>query len=213
MAAPRFAYLHGFASSALSKKGLFLAGVLRGQGLVLERPDLNRPSFAELSHDAALEAISEMDRAGDEGRWRFIGSSFGGWLAARWAELHPDRVERMMLLCPGFDLGSRWPTILGAQKMAEWERQGFTEFPDGAGVATQVHHGYFLEAQRQPPWPRVPCPTRILHGRADVVVPIESSRRYVAEHPHVSLVELDDDHTLMGSLGPITDEVLAFLVD
>ena len=30
---------------------------------------------------------------------------------ATWAELHPERVERMFLLCPGFDLPSRWPLL------------------------------------------------------------------------------------------------------
>ncbi|HET6582240.1 MAG TPA: histidine kinase dimerization/phospho-acceptor domain-containing protein, partial [Nannocystaceae bacterium] len=49
-----------------------------------------------------------------------------------------------------------------------------------------------------------PCPTVILHGRNDTVVPIDDSRRFADEHG-VELVELDDDHPLAGSI----DRVLA----
>ena len=27
----------------------------------------------------------------------------GGYLAARWAQLHPERVERLFLMCPAFN--------------------------------------------------------------------------------------------------------------
>lgn len=44
-----------------------------------------------------------------------------------------------------------------------------------------------------------PCPTVILHGRNDAVVPIDDSRVFAREHG-VELVELDDDHPLAGSI-------------
>lgn len=31
-----------------------------------------------------------------------IGSSMGGYLSCRWAQLHPERVESLFLLCPAF---------------------------------------------------------------------------------------------------------------
>ena len=40
----------------------------------------------------------------------------------------------------------------------------------------------------------------IVHGRRDDVVPIASSRRYATLHPHVELVEVDDDHSLSSSV-------------
>jgi pimeloyl-ACP methyl ester carboxylesterase len=30
-----------------------------------------------------------------------IGSSMGGYIAARYAELHPEQVAKLVLLCPG----------------------------------------------------------------------------------------------------------------
>lgn len=212
----RFAYLHGFASGPLSRKGQYLSRIFSERGLALELPDLNRPSFAQLSHGAALEAIDQLCRGQQPGggerdqRWCLIGSSFGSWLAARWAELHPDRVERMVLLCPGFGLADRWPLLLGPERMARWEREGSLEMPDGAGVMVPVHWRFYEEAREQPPQPEVPCETLIIHGSRDEIVPIEGSRSYAAAREHVQLLELDDDHALAASAERIAQEVLGF---
>lgn len=204
----RFAYLHGFASGPLSRKGQYLSRVFSERGLSLELPDLNRPSFAQLSPGAALESIDVL--CADDRRWCFVGSSFGGWLAARWAELHPDRVDRLLLLCPGFGLADRWPLLLGPERMAQWEREGALEMPDGAGVMVPVHWRFYLEACEQPARPRVPCETLIVHGTADEVVPVEGSRRYAAAHEHVELVEVEDDHALARSVDRIAEETIRF---
>lgn len=206
----RYAYLHGLASSARSRKGVALERAFAAHGLALALPDLNCPSFALLDHDAMLAAVDELSAQQPDGPpWRLIGSSLGGWLAARWAELHPERVDRLVLLCPGFDLTERWPALLGADKMARWQREGSLPFADAGGELVDVHWGFMESARRQPGRPEVPCPTLILHGVYDDIVPIESSRRYAATRPHVRLVELDDDHALMKSLARVRDEVLA----
>jgi len=210
----RHTYLHGFASGPLSRKGRYLKEAFEARGLPFALPDLNRPSFAELSHDAVLAAVDDLDapaRAAGA-TWGFVGSSFGGWIAARWAELHPDRVFRLVLLCPGFGLADRWPHMLGPEAMETWEREGALEMEDGAGVPTPVHWGFYEESLRQPARPEVPCPTLILHGRNDEVVPVDGSRRYAEEHEHVRLIELDDDHSLMGSLDRIAREATGFLL-
>lgn len=215
MSAHQYAYLHGFASSPRSVKGLALERAFAARGLTLARPDLNRPSFALLDHDAMLAAVDEMDAQAPGGPpWRLVGSSLGGWLAARWAELHPARVDRLVLLCPAFDMNARWPTVLGADQMARWEREGGLSWPDAGGEPTDVHWGFFEGAGRHPPMPAVPCPTTILHGVRDELVPIEQSRRYAAARPHVRLIELDDDHALTDSIDRMVAEVLrAFEID
>jgi pimeloyl-ACP methyl ester carboxylesterase len=205
----RHAYLHGFASSPHSRKGVALARAFAARGLTLERPDLNLPSFARLDPVAMLAAVDEMDARDPHGPpWRLVGSSMGGWLAARWAELHPDRVDRLVLLCPGFELSWRWPAILGPERMARWQREGALAFADAAGEQVDVHWGFLESARRQPGTPEVPCPTCILHGVRDEIVPVEQSRRYASTRPHVQLIELDDDHALTASLDRVVDEVL-----
>lgn len=211
----RFAYLHGFASGPGSYKGTRIAerwaSELSDQGVHLERPDLNQPSFAELRFTDSLAHLDALDAAGEgAARWCLIGSSMGGYLAARWAELRPDRVERLVLLCPGFDINRRWMGIFGPAAMARWRAEGELAIPPAHGdeAPTRVHWGFIEDALRHPAWPEVPCPTVIIHGTRDEVVPIASSREYVQTRPHldVELIEVDDDHGLVASLDLI-DEV------
>jgi pimeloyl-ACP methyl ester carboxylesterase len=131
-------------------------------------------------------------------------------VAARWAELHPERVDRLVLLCPGFDLPARWPAIVGREAMGRWQRDGWLPCQDAHGRWVPVHWGFIEQARRQPAWPQVPCPTLIVHGRYDEIVPIDSSRRYAATRASVELLELDDDHSLTASIGRICDEVARF---
>ena len=130
----RYAYLHGFASGARSTKGVALRERLAKRGIELWLPDLNRPSFARLSHRAMLAHLDEMDRLAPA-PWRFIGSSLGGWLAARWAELRPQRVDRLVLLCPGFNLAARWPLLFGQQAIHDWRDRGTMMVPERSGNA------------------------------------------------------------------------------
>ena len=60
-AALRGAYLHGFASSSLSRKGVHLARFLAPRGIDLALPDLNHPSFAELTYTGALAGFDRLD--------------------------------------------------------------------------------------------------------------------------------------------------------
>jgi len=208
-----YAHLHGFASSKRSRKGLFLAKAFAARGLHLNLPDLNRPSFAQLTYTGALGAMDELDRERSERRtrWRISGSSMGGYLAARWAELHPDRVDRLVLLCPGFGLEGRWQVLIGREGMQAWEELGSREFLDGAGRPAQVSFDFIRDGSKHPAWPEVPCPTLILHGAQDQTVPIESSRFYASSRGNlVKLVELEDDHSLMNSLARIVAEIFRF---
>jgi len=208
MRATRHIFLHGFASGPQSKKGNALREAFAARGVELTLPDLNAPDFAHLTYTASLAVI---DAAAGDDPVALVGSSLGGYLAARWAQLHPDRVSRLVLLCPGFDMVERWPKLLGADAIARWRAHGVLTFPDGAGVPTAVHWDFITDALNHPPTPEVGCPTLILHGTGDEVVPIDSSRRYAATRDHVRLVELDDDHGLLGSVERITVEAFAFL--
>lgn len=194
----RLAYLHGFASGPKSRKAQRLAEAFEG----LRVPDLNRPSFERLSLAAMLEAVDAMDaeHGTDEG-WGLVGSSLGGWVAARWAALRPERVRRLLLLCPAFDIPARWPELLPTGALALWERTGSLPFADGAGELRKVHYGFYLEALEQPRVPDVPpgVPTVIVHGTRDDRVPIEGSRRYAGDRAHVRVVEVDDGHDLLAS--------------
>ncbi len=159
-----------------------------------------------------LGVLDALDRErGDEQGWGFIGSSLGGWLAARWAELNPERVTRLVLLCPAFDSVSRWPALLPPGATDRWQREGALLMPDSAGTLTRVHYRFYEESRAEPAFPSVPCPTLIIHGKRDPTVPIDGSRRYAAEHAHVELVEVDDVHDLLASQELIVERALDWL--
>ncbi|MBM4396317.1 MAG: alpha/beta fold hydrolase [Deltaproteobacteria bacterium] len=206
-----YAYFHGFASSPDSRKGNRLAREFARLGVPLERPDLNAPSFARLTATAMLGAADAMHAAGDPGaRWRVVGSSMGGWLAALWASLHPGRVDRLVLLCPAFDMPGRWPAIVGPGGWERWREAGETPLPDHRGVPVPVHFALNDDLARWPSVPETGCDTLVIHGSRDETVPVESSRAYAAARPRVRLIEVDDGHLLADSLDLVVRESLAF---
>jgi pimeloyl-ACP methyl ester carboxylesterase len=204
----RYAHLHGFASSSRSLKGTHLRAFLARRGIDLLLPDLNRPSFAALSPAAMLAHLDGMHEIYGRPRWRLIGSSLGGWLAARWAEVHPERVDALVLLCPAFDLTNRWPALLPEDGLSRWRRDGTLPIPDADGRIVPVSFRFYEEMKAQHAFPRVCCPTTIVHGTEDDRVPIELSRRYAAENPGVTLIEVHDGHALLESLPVIEKAVL-----
>jgi pimeloyl-ACP methyl ester carboxylesterase len=187
----------------LSAKGLHLSKAFAAAGVTLALPDLNVPTFATMTFSSIL---AELDRihAREEGvtAWRLIGSSLGGYISARWASLHPDRVDRLVLLCPGLDLRSRWEEILGVDEVRMWKLRGFHEVEDHSGTLQPLDWKIVEDAANHPSYPEVRCPTRIIHGKSDTIVPVEYSRRYLEMNRQLGspakmeLVELDDDHTL-----------------
>jgi pimeloyl-ACP methyl ester carboxylesterase len=115
-----------------------------------------------------------------------------------------------VLLCPGFELGARWPHLLGADSVADWRRRGVRDVADATGTPVPLHVGFLDEALAEPGSPAVPCPTLIIHGRRDDVVPVALSRDYAAAHARVTLVEVDDDHALGASIDLIEAETVRF---
>lgn len=206
----QYAYVHGFASSEKSRKAAYLAKVFGAHQRQLLRPNLNRPTFRQLTYSGALEVLDELDQKGGEGKWRFIGSSMGGYLAARWAQLHPERVDRLVLLCPGFNLVERWPKLVGDHRMKRWEKEGELRLPGPKGKMEPVHWGFIEDARTHPPVPEVPCETIIVHGTRDPTVPVGSSRKYAAARDHVKLYEVDDLHGLIKSVDFIAEKALEF---
>ena len=173
MADRRYLYLHGFRSNRDSDKGVRLGRRLAGEGIELERLDLNVPDFERMTYSSMLEHVSEV-AAERDGELFLIGSSMGGYLAARWAELFPQRVLGLFLLCPGFDLAARWPELIGAEGYARWERDGVIEDDEGRRLRWQ----FVLDSRKHSAYPEIDVPIRIVHGRSDETVPIEYSRRY-----------------------------------
>lgn len=138
-------------------------------------------------------------------------SVLGGYIAARYAELHPDRVKKLFLLCPAFGLAARWREFLSGDDLANWKSSGSYSY-DGR----QLHYAFFDDITKvHPAYPQISCSTVIIHGKLDQIVPIEASRKFINEQKNkelIQLVEVDDDHYLTDSLFQIIPVVSQFLL-
>jgi pimeloyl-ACP methyl ester carboxylesterase len=214
LAGPRFLYLHGFASSARSAKGMAFSEHFARRGLTLERLDLRLPSLERLRLSAGI-AATRAAIGGERDRAVLVGSSLGGLTAARVAAMDP-RVCALVLLAPAFRLAERWRARLGEAAMQRWRDSGWLAIDDHlTGQVCRVDHGFAEDAAAVEAddggWPDVRVPTLIVHGRLDQVVDIALSRVFAAGKRHVRLVEVDDGHELTATLPRILAEAEAFL--
>lgn len=178
---------HGFLSNENSYKGRHFQQILATRDTHLHLLNLNGPTDQNLglggiSYTGGLAAILALyDKEGgrEEGvKLTLLGSSLGGYVAARFAELYPEAVEKLVLFCPGFDLQSRWPRVLGEEGLREWEERGFREFEGPPGVGSvRVPWSFIEDGRRHPAFPKYSVLTLIIHGLDDEVVPVETTTK------------------------------------
>ncbi len=214
MTTARFLYLHGFASGPRSKKGVGVAEHYGRRGVEVELLDLRIPSFEHLRVSAMIADVRRRI-GGDRDRAVLFGSSLGGLVASRVAEIDA-RVCATVLLAPAFDLSRRWRARLGEEAMARWAETDFFEVDDHTtGGKARVDYGFFQDLEAvdgtDGALPDVRVPTLIIHGTRDDVVTIDRSRDFAQGRRHVALHEVDDTHELPASLPRILAEADAFL--
>jgi pimeloyl-ACP methyl ester carboxylesterase len=140
-----------------------------------------------------------------------VGSSLGGYVATLYAEKHPGRIDRLILLAPAFGFPTRW-LERGANLPANPDdpdcKLTLTEAWQQTGFHTVYHHekqqdeqiGYQLvtDAEQYPDFPKISpdIPILILHGNDDETVPVEYAKKFVEQNPHATLITLDADHRL-----------------
>ncbi len=164
--------------------------------------DLNRPSFGTMTYTSILDSLFE-EFPEDGKPLNLFGSSMGGYLSSRWAELRPKQINKMLLMCPAFDLVGRWPALMGDEAFANWESDGFAYFEDRFGKLTPLHWEFVVDARKHTRTPEFDHETVIVHGVNDDVVPIDLSRAVAQERDNVTLIEVEDDHFLAHSMDTI----------
>src|SRR5262245_10865900 len=68
---------------------------------VIGEPGLSAPSRPPLGSEAYARWLNDVLQALGITRTSLVGASLGGWLALDYATRQPDRVERLVLTCPG----------------------------------------------------------------------------------------------------------------
>jgi pimeloyl-ACP methyl ester carboxylesterase len=211
---PRWLYLHGFGSGPESSKGVALSAHYARQGIHLERLNLRQPSLEHLRLSAMMRTVREA-MGGERERAILFGSSLGGLTACRVAE-EDARVCALVLLAPAFRAMEQMRRRAGEEGMRRWEETGWQEVQDYAEKRTaRVDFGFVLDLEaidaRSGGWPDVRVPTLIIHGRQDITTDIARSRQWARGKRQVRLVEVDDGHELVASLGRIAAEADDFL--
>lgn len=189
----RIIYLHGFASSPMSKKALFFEARFAERGISIEVPDLAEGDFEHLTITRQLSVIERT--AKEEPVW-LIGSSLGGYLAALYAARHTE-VERLMLMAPAFNFVARWRERHGPDEMMRWKETGKLAVEHyGDGLIHELHYGLIEDASEYESYPNFQQPALIFHGRQDDVVPQEFSITFAQQHENVELHLVDSGHEL-----------------
>lgn len=206
-------YLHGFASSAQSKKAAYFAERLRPFGVSLRCPDFNEPDFESLTLTRMIGQV-ERELAGmPGGPVALIGSSLGAVVAIHVAGRAPARVDRLVLLAPALMFGKEGHRFLSRERVEEWRRTGTLEVYHYADDAMRRLDWRFYEDGLQYDVFRVSLhqPVLIFQGLRDESVDHVDVERYSSARPNVTLTLLDDDHQLMASLPRIWTDTAAFL--
>ena len=204
-------YLHGFASSAHSTKGTFIAGKLRELGITAHMPDFNEPDFSTLTVTRMLEQVDAILDRLPPGPVTLIGSSLGGVVAVQVALRR--KIDRLVLLAPALDFSAERLEGLGDRGVAEWEKTGVLNvFHYGYGRMMPMHFGLYTDACGYDCMDaRLSMPILIFQGTRDPVVSAEMVERWASTRPNVELVLLDDDHQLGSSLDAIWERTKTFL--
>jgi pimeloyl-ACP methyl ester carboxylesterase len=200
MASPKFIWLHGFASSPQSSKGQFVRARLEERGANLTVPDLNEPSFFDLTVTRMLAQVDVLARG--DGPVVLFGSSLGGLTAATWAATRPGRTAALVLLAPAFDLGPRWAARMTPADLARWRAEGKFAFDHHArGRKEDLSVRFLDDAAKHASFPLPSCPTLVIQGTLDDVVEPRLAREFVQRMgPRAKLIELPQGHELNADL-------------
>lgn len=215
-----YAYCHGFLSNSFSIKGMHLKSVFHDRfGLTLHCLDLNGGDMSNLTFKTAFTAIDEVYQ--NENRkfphaprkLRLIGSSFGGQTVASYAAEFPNRVDRLVLLCPGVNIGVAIERLViqkDSRALEMWKSDGVFPFPLPYTNESILVPFSFLECcQAFPPYPMYSCRAALIHGKDDDVVLLKNIEDFFEKCPEqeklTELIVVHDDHNL---LKPKTLEVI-----
>jgi predicted esterase YcpF (UPF0227 family) len=159
----RILYLHGLASSPRGRKRAVLEDRFGPDGFEFVAPDLNVPSFRELSF---FEMVAEARVAFGLAEPRvIIGSSLGALVALSLAEILDFHSPPLVLVAPAVGFGERWKDKLP-------ESEVFEVFHHGEGRPLPIHRRFFEEmalvrVDETPP----PVPVSVVMGTEDESVP------------------------------------------
>lgn len=170
----------------------------------------DRPDWLDGIDDLVFHYVDLLDQLTLE-RVSIVGSSLGGWIAAAFAITHPERVERLVLAAPAgikvdgvprydyfinpfektldhlFHDRSRAAQILPAEYGPDVIVRIYHELTTLARLAWNP---YLYDHKLQQRLPRLQCPTLLVWGENDQVLPPPHAQAFAALVPQATLTML-----------------------
>lgn len=187
---PTIVWLCGYRSDMNGTKVLALKAWAESQGLGFFRFDYSGHGqsggdYKDGTISQWLNESLELIQAHVNGEMILVGSSMGGWIALRLAEILQERVKFMLLIAPAPDFTENliW-NQLNAEQRAEVIAKGAFIEPSLYSDAPNVFTYKMIEDGRSQcilnrPY-HAPCPVHILQGTADPDVPMAHALKLMA---------------------------------
>ncbi len=204
---PGLFWLGGYKSDMHGTKPSFVMDHAAKNGHAATRFDyqghgISDGDFADGNIDTWLnDALAVFDQA-TQGPQIIIGSSMGGWIALRLAELRPERVSGLILICAAPDFSEEvWQELPDAEKQ-KLKDGGTYYLGNDYGEPYPMKLHFFDESRKHLMLHRdinITCPVRLLHGKADADVPWQKSedikQRLTSQDANITYID-DGDHRL-----------------
>ena len=209
---PGVVFLGGFHSDMTGVKARYLHDWAEREGRAYLRFDyrghgassgrFEEGCISDWASDAAA-ALTHLT----EGKQILVGSSMGGWIALLLARQHPERIAGLVGIAaaPDFTEDGLW-TRLSEDQQREVMEAGQIAMPSEYSDDPYIYTRRLIEDGRQNLLLRarlpITCPVRLLHGTADVDVPMEVALRLLdrLEGPDTRLTLVKDaDHRFSGA--------------
>lgn len=209
--------VHGLGSSATQDWGRLIAPL--GRRFHVYAPDLpgfgesERPADADYSIPMQVEVVRAFMEAKGVGRARVAGISMGGWIVARLAGEHPERVERLVVVDAAGMRPERpdIPAEVLLPRDEEGVRRLVAAVRHNAPVPPSFVARDILSRRLREEWitrralesmrdggdwlngtlARADMPVLVVWGKQDALIPVAYGAGLAAEFPHAELVVLD----------------------
>ena len=201
-------YLHGLASGPKSNKAKLFKQAL-SEHYPIRIPDLNSPSFTELTITRALNTLEGLLFE----KTIIVGSSLGGYLAALLSLRHSQKIEALVLMAPAFDIKTQLTRYFGLNEMKRWEETQSRIFDHYTyNRKLPLKYNFIADCENHPFYPKLTKQTYILGALNDEIISIDSIHKaiYISETNKIQLTLTEDDHSLSNSVNLAIEATKSF---